>query len=414
VVRESTSQPKNDHLPGGETPTRRREGSIALLEADGTAVESAPVERPFLDLDRGSNRILVVDDEEAIRRMVPRILKRQGFECDSASSAEGALEKLTAGDFAMVLTDMNMPGGSGLDLIDTIQKLYPDIATVMLTGVDETALADRALTMGAYGYLIKPTKANELVIAVVNALRRRTLEIENRSHRERLEEMVKERTRALWEAIHDLERAQQDLRSSQEETIRRLSLAAEYRDDETSRHLHRMSRYCSLIAEAATLGHEQAELIRIASIMHDVGKIGIPDSILLKPGKLTGEERAVMIQHAEMGHQILAGSKSELLQVAATIALTHHERYDGGGYPRGLKDEEIPIEGRIAAIADVFDALTSDRVYRKAFPWPRALTMMRDERGKHFDPVLLDLLFDNIEKVIQIKEDMDEAQEVTP
>jgi putative two-component system response regulator len=162
-----------------------------------------------------------------------------------------------------------------------------------------------------------------------------------------------------------------------------------------------------LIAEGAKVGHDRADLIRIASIMHDVGKIGIPDSILQKPGKLTTEEREVMCRHAEIGYQILAGSDSELLQVAATIALTHHERFDGKGYPRGLKGEEIPREGRIAAIADVFDALTTDRVYRKAFPWPRALTMMREERGKHFDPVLLDVMFDNIEKVIEIKENMD-------
>lgn len=343
--------------------------------------------------------------------MVLRILTREGFEADTASDADDALTKLGSWDFAMVLTDMNMPGGSGLDLIDTIQSRYPQVATVMLTGIDETRLADRALSSGAYGYLIKPTKANELVINVANALRRRSLEIENREHRERLEKMVKQRTQAVWDAIHDLERAQQDLRSSQEETIKRLSLAAEYRDDETARHIHRMSRYCELIGHGAGIGQERAELIRIASIMHDVGKIGIPDSILQKPGKLTADERRVMCGHAEIGYQILAGSGSELLQVAATIALTHHERFDGGGYPRGLKEEGIPLEGRIAAIADVFDALTTDRVYHKAFPWPKALTMMREERGKHFDPDLLDFMFDNIEKVIEIKEAMDKPSD---
>src|SRR3712207_1054394 len=159
----------------------------------------------------------------------------------------------------------------------------------------------------------------------------------------------------------------------------RLSLAAEYRDDETARHIHRMSQYCGLLAERAGLGQERADLIRIASIMHDVGKIGIPDSILMKPGKLTAEERRKMCGHAEIGHQILAGSDSELLQIAATIALTHHERIDGKGYPQRLRGDAIPLEGRIAAIADVLDALTTDRVYRKAFPWPRALNMMREE-----------------------------------
>jgi putative two-component system response regulator len=362
----------------------------------------------FLDLDRARNRILVVDDEEPVRRIVARILNKQGFQCDEAGDADDALRKLEAGNYAVVLTDMNMPGRSGLELIETIRTRFPDVAPVMMTGVDETELADRALTMGAYGYLIKPTKPNELVINIANAIRRRTLELENRRHRDRLEDMVKERTSALWEAIRDLERAQQDLRSSQEETVMRLSLAAEYRDDETARHIHRMSQYCGLLAERAGLGQERADLIRIASIMHDVGKIGIPDSILLKPGKLTPQEREVMCGHAEIGHQILAGSDSQLLQIAATIAVTHHERVDGNGYPRGLKDGDIPLEGRIAAIADVFDALTTDRVYRKAFPWPRALTMMREEKGRHFDPTLLDLMFDNIEKVIEIKEAMDD------
>jgi PAS domain S-box-containing protein len=184
--------------------------------------------------------------------------------------------------------------------------------------------------------------------------------------------------------------AQASLRRSREETIRRLSRASEFRDDETGAHIERMSRYCELIAARLGLGREFVEQLRIASPMHDVGKIGVADAILLKPGPLDAHERAEMERHPEIGYGILAGSGAELLDLAATIAWTHHERFDGGGYPQGLKGEEIPLEGRIAAVADVFDALTSDRVYRAAFSPTQAIAMMRAERGSQFDPRVLD------------------------
>jgi PAS domain S-box-containing protein len=184
--------------------------------------------------------------------------------------------------------------------------------------------------------------------------------------------------------------AQASLRRSREETIRRLSHAAELRDDDTGAHIERVSRYCELIAERMGLDPEFREQLRIASPMHDVGKIGIADAILLKRGPLDADERAEMERHAQIGHAILSGSGAELLDLAATIAWTHHERFDGTGYPRGLKSEEIPLEGRIAAVADVFDALTSNRVYRPALPYPKAVALMREERGSHFDPPVLD------------------------
>src|SRR5918992_3050234 len=310
-------------------------------------------------------RILVVDDEEPIRRVIARLLQRNGYECETAGNAEEAMLLLKEGDFALVLTDMDMPGTSGLDLINQIAAAFEDISTVMVTGMDDAKLASAALKIGAYGYIIKPFEPNEILINVMNALRRRALEIENRSHRLRLEQMVRERTAELWEAIARLERAEKDLRVSREETVQRLSIAAEFRDDETAQHIQRMSRYCALLARAAGLDSETCELIRVASLMHDVGKIGIPDNILLKPGKLSPEERTIMQQHCEIGYRILADSRSDLLKTASDIAWTHHERIDGSGYPNGLTGEEIPLDGRIAAIADVFDALTSDRVYKK-------------------------------------------------
>ena len=351
-----------------------------------------------------ADRILVVDDEAPIRRVLCRLLERHGYECEGAADAEEAILALKHRPFALVLTDMDLPGSSGLDLIIQINDSFPETATVMVTGMDDAKLAETALDIGAYGYIIKPFESNEILINVWNALRRRRLEVENRNHRIRLEQMVRERTGELWEAIARLERAEKDLRVSREETIQRLAIAAEFRDDETAQHIQRMSRYCALVSRASGLDSERSETIRVASLMHDVGKIGIPDSILLKPGKLTPEERTIMQQHCEIGHRILAGSRSDLLKSAADIAWTHHERIDGTGYPNGLKGEQIPIEGRIAAIADVFDALTSDRIYKKAYPLGKALEIMRGGRGSHFDSGLLDSFLEAMDEAVEIRE----------
>jgi putative two-component system response regulator len=239
---------------------------------------------------------------------------------------------------------------------------------------------------------------------VANLLDTRSLQLQLRRHNERLEQQVLERTAELRHAIARLQLAETDLRLAQEETIHRLSLAAEYRDDETSRHIERMSRYCAILAARTGYDERQSELLRIASKMHDIGKLAIPDAILLKPGKLTTEEFEVMRGHPEIGHQILQGSKSELASTGATVAWTHHEKIDGTGYPRGLRGDAIPLAGRIAAIADVYDALTTDRVYRKAFPLADALSIMRQGRGTHFDADLLDVFLDSLDSVLAAKD----------
>ena len=204
--------------------------------------------------------------------------------------------------------------------------------------------------------------------------------------------------------VDRLQMTQRELLLTQEAVVERLSIAAEFRDDETARHVQRMSRYTALLAGRAGASPERAEQVRMAAVMHDVGKIGIPDSILLKPGKLTPEERRIMEQHSEIGYRILSGSRSELLTLAAQIAWTHHERVDGNGYPRRLAGDDIPLEGRIAAIADVFDALTSNKVYKKASPLQQAVEIMREGRGTHFDADLLDLFLGSIDEVVRIKE----------
>ena len=350
-------------------------------------------------------RILVVDDEQQMTRILTRVLEAAGYSVATAGTAEEAHEKLVGDSFVLVLSDIDMPGASGLELLRDVSRTYQDTATVMVTGVDNTDTARRALEMGAYGYIIKPFEANEILITVVNALLRRGLEIENRAHRERLTEMVKERTSELWNALTKLEAAHEEISKSREETIYRLALAAEFRDDETARHIERMSRYAMLIAQMRGEEPERCEFIRVSSAMHDVGKIATPDSILFKPGKLNGEEFEIMKGHAEAGYRILRDSESPLLEMAAVIALTHHEKWDGTGYPKGLKETDIPLEGRMAAIADVFDALTSNRVYRKAYNVGEAVEIMKKGRGSHFDPNLLDLFLEALDQVVRVMEE---------
>ena len=350
-----------------------------------------------------SERILIVDDEDQIRTLLARLLGRHGYECIPAESAAAARRVLKETDVALVLSDVNMPGESGIDFTREVLAQYPDLAVVMVTGMDDRSYADAAIELGAYGYVLKPFKPNELIINVGNAFRRRALEIESRTNRERLERTVLDRTAALRDTIAQLESSDAELRRLREETIRRLSWAAEFRNQETGEHIVRMSLYCALLARLAGLDGDHAEAIRIASPMHDVGKIGIPDRILLKPGRLTQDEREVMEAHTEMGHRILAGSGVELLDLAAVMALTHHEWIDGTGYPSAAAGDAIPIEGRICAIADVFDALTSDRVYRPAFQPDEARSLMLEGRGTQFDTVLLDLFFDSFDDVLAIR-----------
>ena len=312
--------------------------------------------------------------------MIARMVTSAGdLETETASSAAEARERLAEREFALVICDVNMPGESGPELTRWIRDNQPDVAVLVASGVDDPDVALSVLDLGAYGYLVKPFKRHEVQINVANALQRRALEIENREHRQRLEQRVDERT--------------EELRQSQEETIRRLSLAIDFRSRETGEHVERISEGAGLLARELGLPPARAELVRMAAPLHDVGKIGMPDEVLLKPGPLTPEERAEMELHAEVGYRLLTGSGSELLETAATIAWTHHERWDGTGYPRGLAGEEIPIEGRIVATLDVFDALTHDRVYRPAIDLEGALGIIRDGRGTHFDPQVVDAFF---------------------
>jgi putative two-component system response regulator len=330
-------------------------------------------------------RVLIADDEPQVGAIVRRVLTRRGYECDVAGDAESALEALACRDYALLLCDVSMPGRSGIHLLEQLRVERPGLAVVMLTGRDEPGLYERALELGSYGYILKPFESSELLIAVHGALHRRRLELEARAHTERLEEAVVARTA--------------ELAASHDETIRRLSRALDFRDPTTGVHVERVSAICERIGRHLGVDDETCELLRVASPLHDVGKIAIPDRILLKPGPLTAAERAVVERHPQIGYELLSGSDSALLEYAASISLTHHERFDGTGYPHRLRGDAIPLEGRITTVADVFEALTSDRPYRAALSVDEALGIVRRERGRGFDPDVLDAFVEIAEAV---------------
>jgi putative two-component system response regulator len=318
----------------------------------------------LMPLEEPRERVLIVDDDPSMTMLLSRILEAEGYRCMSAGTIGDAKMTLRRSHFDVMLCDVQLPDGSGLDLVERAIAHDDELAALVVSGLDEVELGDHALRIGAYGYIVKPFTANDVLIGVLGALAHRRREV----------------------------RAREAIREASEETIQRLCAAVEARDLGTAAHVSGMSEHCYAIARELGMEPERCNLLRAASPMHDVGKVGVPDRILLKPAALTHGERAEMQRHAEIGYRILAGSRAELLQLAATIAWTHHERIDGSGYPRGLAGDGIPLEGRIAAVADVYDALTRDRVYRKRFERDRALELLAEGRGTQFDADAVDAL----------------------
>jgi putative two-component system response regulator len=349
--------------------------------------------------------VLVVEPDAGLRAQVQALVAEEGHHCETAGTPEQAatLLQLQRYDVVMSRLDGN-PDGVLSDLARDLVENRKDSILIVMTDREEPREVRLGLELGAFGFLSRPINAHELAFVLRNALRQRRLQQEGRAFSHRMQQEVMRQTKELLNTIQRLERTEMRIRRSQEETIYRLARAAEYRDSETGLHLQRMSQYSAILARKSGLDLERAELVRIASPMHDIGKIGIADTILYKNGKHSPEEFEEMKQHARIGNEILTGSHSELLDLAALIAWTHHEKFDGSGYPRGLAGPAIPFEGRVVTIADVFDALTSKRVYKPAFPVEEAMRMMNEGRAKHFDPGLLDLFWDAMDQVLDVRE----------
>jgi PAS domain S-box-containing protein len=467
---------------------------------------------------QGLARILVTNDQPEMLRLVDRALGEQ-YRCAFAATVSQAHIELASHPFELALCDIEMLGESGLALAEEITEEHPETAVVLITGEDDPGVARKAFGLGGHGvhgYLVKPFWPGQLLITAMNALRRRELEIAERSYRINLEERrqaiiemapmpiyVKDcdfryvfsnaaadnlagqergeligRTdevimppegldqaraidrqvleeRASYEAEETLsidgtertfqtikfplldeeenpaavcgisiditaqkealklrdelaasqQHAIDELQLSRQETVERLTRAIELHDLSTGEHVTRMAEVTAFLATQLGLDVERVRLLRLAAPMHDIGKIATPSEILRKAGPLTAKEREEMERHTSIGHAILANSQSELLRLAGVIALSHHERFDGSGYPQGLAAEEIPLEGRITAVADVFDALLSERAYRPALTVSEAVEIIRQGRGTHFDPRIVDLLLDNLEVALTLRGD---------
>jgi putative two-component system response regulator len=328
--------------------------------------------------------VLVVDDEESNLRLLRRILTRAGFTEIRATTDPRQVAALVAdAEPDVVLLDLHMPGRDGFEVLEDLAPLTRGtdspggpLPVIMLTGDASPAVKRQALALGAKDFVAKPFDVPEIVLRIHNLLETRELHRALWKQNAALETTVQERTRALED--------------SQAEMLARLAAASEFRDDDTGQHTQRVGESAAQLAKALGLSTSQVELIRHAAPLHDVGKIGVPDSILLKPGKLTPEELAIMQTHTTVGAAMLAGGRTPLVQMSERIARSHHERWDGTGYPDRLAGVAIPLEARLVAVADVFDALTSDRPYRRAWAMDRVVAHMREGAGSHFDPVIVD------------------------
>ncbi len=322
-------------------------------------------------------RVLAVDDEPAASKLIAIMLPSPAFYCTTACNGEEALVVLQRERFDAVISDLQMPGISGLELLAQVRRTYPHMAFLVTTGVDDVDVGVQAMRCGADDYLVKPLRESAVLASLESALHKQHLEQQIENYRERLEEMVVERTGQLREALRQVE-------SSYEDTLQALGAAIDLRDNETAGHSKRVCRYSIEIARAMGWSEKQLRSLARGANLHDIGKLGIPDGILLKPGPLTPEERSVMQRHAQVGFDLV--KDIAFLSDAAEIVLTHHERYDGGGYPRGLRGDEILLSARIFAVADTLDAVTSDRPYRRASSFEYGYETIRKCSGSQFDP----------------------------
>jgi putative nucleotidyltransferase with HDIG domain len=327
-------------------------------------------------------KILIVDDEEAIREVVSTLLEAQGYECASVGNGRLAQEYLSTNSVDMVLSDMVMPETDGPSLVEWLHKTTPDVPVVMVTAIHDLSTALETIRRGAYDYILKPFEKDHLYLSVRRALDHRRLVLENRNYQRNLEKLIEERTTQLQGALEQLERSYDD-------TLEALGGALDLKDAETEGHSKRVTAYTIAIAKEMRVESALLPQIARAAFLHDIGKMAIPDHILRKPGPLTPEEREVMRTHCEIGYNMV--TRIPFLREVAEIVLSHQEYFDGTGYPRGLSGEEIPLGARIFAVADALDAMISDRAYRKALPISHAQEEIQRCSGTQFDPRVVEV-----------------------
>jgi putative two-component system response regulator len=351
-----------------------------------------------------AKRILVIDDDDGIRRITQMLVEGLGHRVEPARDGLEGLAKLKLG-VDLVLLDVVMPGLDGFDVCRRIRQDPDgkDVPVIMVTSLETREHRLLAVEAGANDFIAKPVDETELRIRSTSLLKMKVAQDELKQYQLHLEEMCEDRTASLRHALEQMAEAQRAAYEAQLETVERLAILAEYKDKVTGRHIQRMSQYCAVIARGLNLPESEVELILHGSRMHDVGKVAVPESILRKPGSLDEDEWKVMREHSRIGSIMLDNSDSKILQAGRVMALHHHERWDGNGYPAGLVGQDIPLWGRICAVGDVFDAVTSERPYKPAYPNAEALRILKDGRGKHFDPRVVDVFFECLEQILAIQ-----------
>ncbi len=342
--------------------------------------------------------LLILDDEEKMLSLFQKTLSQQGYSTVLASDYTQFMEFLhSPKKIDLILLDYILPQKNGIQIIYELRKdkRFKKIPVIMITGIHDDDVNLKALEAGADDFITKPVNFSILKLRVNALITSRKYQDLKDNYQERLEKEISLET-------HKITRILEKQRMISNEIIDRLAMAAEYRDTDTGNHIIRMAEYSYMIARAARFNDEQAEVVKQASKMHDLGKIAIPDSILLKPGKLNDEEWSIMRTHTSIGAEMLSNSQIDNIQVAEVIARSHHEKWDGSGYPQGLSGENIPLEGRIVAIADVFDALTSVRPYKQPFSFDKSVEIIKKDAGTHFDPHLVHLFEENLAQIHEV------------
>ena len=346
-----------------------------------------------------AERVLVVDDEPGVCEIVTRWLTTEGYRCSSASSGEMAVSMMEEDAFDLVITDITMPGMSGMDLLAFMKSRYPDVAVIMVTAMDDRKTAVVAFEVGAWGYILKPFDLNDVLLNVKNALERRRLVLEKEQRDRTLAERIQYQSAALNELEQDM--------------VSTLVAALESHHDETLGHITRLGLYAKTLAGYLGWNDDTVEQIGLAAQLHDLGKIGLPDDIVHKTSKLSPEEREVFKTHTILGARILEGSKLPFMRMARDIALCHHEKWEGSGYPHCLSRTRIPESARIVSILDLYDCLTHKRVYRPAYSEDRAISIMTAYKDSLFDPRIYDYFISVLPQIRAIGEKFQDEQRRT-
>lgn len=343
-------------------------------------------------------RVLLCDDELMNRKVASKILTKEGFSVVEAENGKEAIEILNTQRVDLILMDLMMPVMDGYEATSIIKSddRFSAIPLIIISALSDKEAITKGLKLGANEYLTKPYDIIEFGLRVKNAIKLGAYQNMLKDHKKILESEVSKKTKELQEALAEVQKSEQDI-------ISILAKTAEYRDNETSAHTIRVGEMAALIAKKFAWSDDDVELMRLASPMHDIGKVGIADNILLKPGKLDDEEFEVMKQHSHIGYSILSQKKTPLLKLAAEIAYSHHEKYNGKGYPNALIGDDIPLSGAIVAVVDVFDALLSERPYKKAFTLEKTIEIIKNDSGSHFHPKVVELFMDSLDEILAIR-----------